>query len=88
VATGAALGASAAASGEAATVQASNAASYSAGEAAGAAAATSSAVYTTLPANCQYKDVGGNNYFLCGGTTWMSAAYGANGLYYKVVPAP
>ncbi len=84
VATGAALGAS----GEAATVQASNAASYSPGEAAGAAAATSSAVYTTLPANCQYKDVNGSNYFLCSGNTWLSAAYGANGLYYKAVPAP
>ena len=73
---------------EAVAAQAGNAASYSAGVAAGeAAAAPVGGVYTTLPANCQYRAVGGANEFQCGGT-WLAPAYGANGLYYKVVPAP
>ena len=55
--------------------------------AAGGAAVASAGVYTTLPANCQYEAVVGGNYYNCGGT-WMAAAYGANGLYYKVVPPP
>src|SRR5271169_326058 len=30
---------------------------------------------------------GGGTYYLCG-NTWFSPAYGANGVYYHVVPAP
>jgi hypothetical protein len=45
------------------------------------------AVYVVLPAGCVTPDVQGKAYYLCG-NTWFSAAYGANGVYYKVVPAP
>ena len=69
-------------------VGANNAASYSAGVAAGEAAVTPpGGIYTTLPPNCAYQAVGTTNYFNCG-SMWLTAAYGANGLYYKVVPAP
>jgi len=44
-------------------------------------------VYAVLPAGCVTPDVGGKAYYLCG-NTWFSAAYGANGVYYKVVPTP
>ena len=44
-------------------------------------------VYTSLPANCVYKPVSATNYFQCG-AMWLTPAYGANGLYYKVVAAP
>jgi hypothetical protein len=87
VAAGAAVGAGATAANEAAVSQANNAATYSAGVAAGEAAAAPAGVYTTLPPNCVYQVVGGSNYFQCG-SMWLTAAYGANGLYYKVVPAP
>jgi hypothetical protein len=86
VATGAAVGASEAAA-STATAEANTSAAYTAGVAAGETAAPPSGVYTTLPANCLYQAVGGSNYFQCGGM-WLTAAYGANGLYYKVVPAP
>lgn len=29
----------------------------------------------------------GNTYYLCG-NTWFSPSYGANGIYYRVVPTP
>jgi hypothetical protein len=45
------------------------------------------AVYAVLPAGCATPDVRGKAYYLCG-NTWFSAAYGANGVYYKVVPTP
>ncbi len=64
---------------------------YSAGVATGAAEVTRAApaggIYTTLPADCLYQAVGGANYFRCG-ATWLKPAYGANGLYYRAVPAP
>src|SRR6266550_346775 len=40
-----------------------------------------------LPAGCITPTVQGTTYYLCG-NTWFSAAYGANGVYYRVVPAP
>jgi hypothetical protein len=30
---------------------------------------------------------GGGSYYSCSGT-WFSASFGANGVYYRVVPAP
>jgi hypothetical protein len=32
-------------------------------------------------------NVHGTTYYLCG-NTWFQPNYGANGVYYKVVPAP
>ena len=40
-----------------------------------------------LPAGCITPTVHGTTYYLCG-NTWFSAAYGANGVYYRVVPGP
>lgn len=45
-------------------------------------------VYTKLPSGCISPPVaGGATYFLCG-NTWFQPASGANGVYYRVVPAP
>jgi hypothetical protein len=65
------------------------------GAATGAAAANANAaaayvpgtVYAALPAGCGYSTYYGNAYYNCGGT-WFSPAFGANGLYYRVVPPP
>ena len=81
-AVGLAAGAAIGASTEAAATEASSAQAYAAGVAAGGGG-----VYATLPPNCQYQAVSGGNYYQCGGM-WLTAAYGANGLYYKEVPAP
>ncbi len=57
------------------------------------ASATTAATYSigqlvgALPAGCITPTVQGTTYYLCG-NTWFSAAYGANGVYYRVVPAP
>ena len=74
-ATGAAIGAAA------------NAAVATAGITAPAMAYEMGAVYAVLPAGCASPDVHGQTYFLCG-NTWFSPAYGANGVHYRVVPAP
>ena len=42
---------------------------------------------SALPAGCITPTVQGTTYYLCG-NTWFSAAYGANGVYYRVVPVP
>ena len=42
-------------------------------------------IVAVLPAGCITPSVQGTTYYLCG-NTWFSAAYGANGVYYKVVP--
>ncbi|RZL90610.1 MAG: hypothetical protein EOP82_15225 [Variovorax sp.] len=65
------------------------------GMAAGAAIATAAArplypvgvSYATLPAGAVFVDRNGINYYQVG-TTWFKPAYGANGVYYSVVPAP
>jgi hypothetical protein len=44
-------------------------------------------VVVTLPAGCISPHVQGGTYYLCG-NNWFKPAYGANGLYYTVVPAP
>jgi len=58
------------------TSHATTAASYSIGQMVG-----------VLPAGCITPTVQGTTYYLCG-NTWFSAAYGANGTYYRVVTGP
>jgi hypothetical protein len=63
---------------------------YTAGYAAGSAAPAMyamGAIYSVLPVGCTSPDVGGTTYFLCG-NTWFQPSYGANGVYYRVVPTP
>jgi hypothetical protein len=45
------------------------------------------AIYAALPAGCISPTVPGGTYYLCG-NTWFRPAYGANGVYYRVVPTP
>jgi hypothetical protein len=44
-------------------------------------------VYAALPYGCGYAPYAGMAYYNCGGT-WFVPGYGANGLYYRVVPPP
>jgi hypothetical protein len=44
-------------------------------------------VVAVVPAGCATPNVQGQSYYLCG-NTWFSPSYGANGVYYRVVPAP
>jgi len=63
---------------------------YSAGYAAGSNVSptyATGAIYATLPAGCASRNVRGTTYYLCG-DTWFQPSYGANGVYYRVVPAP
>ncbi len=63
---------------------------YSAGVAAGTAASAGyimNDVYTTLPAGCNYDPRNGAAYYACG-PTWFKPGYGANGIFYRVVPYP
>jgi hypothetical protein len=83
LAAGTALGAAAAAN--------SNTQAYNAGVAAGAAAASEYAignVFGGLPAGCTYKPHNGQPYYGCANGAWFVPAYGANGVYYRVVAAP
>jgi hypothetical protein len=79
--------------GSAVATEKSNAAAssaYAAGYSAGATntAYAMGAIYPTVPATgCATPNVGGVSYYLCG-NTWFQPAYGANGIYYRVVPAP
>ena len=43
--------------------------------------------YAVIPAGCATPSVGGSTYYLCG-NTWFKPMYGANGVYYRVVPTP
>ncbi len=52
-----------------------------------ATAAAIGATYGYLPDGCAYSPYGGAAYYNCGGY-WVRPAYGANGVYYTVVPAP
>jgi hypothetical protein len=83
---GAAVGAAAASS-------TNNQAAYAAGVQAGAASATAAAnppgtLYGSLPAGCTYKPIGSQAYYSCTDGLWFMPAYGANGVYYRVVTAP
>lgn len=81
LAVGAVVGASVASSANA------NANAYAAGAAAATAAYQIGATYGALPHGCAYLSYGGSPYYNCGGA-WMAPAYGANGLYYRVVSPP
>ena len=45
------------------------------------------AIYATLPAGCAISTVHGTTYYHYS-TTWFQPSYGANGVYYRVVPTP
>ena len=47
----------------------------------------SGTVYPVLPAGCAYNPYRGATYYTCNGA-WFQPAYGANGMYYTVVPVP
>jgi hypothetical protein len=76
VAVGAAIGATAANVADANAAAAAATAGYAVGD-----------VYAALPRGCAYDPVGSSAYYACGGV-WFHPYYGANGLYYRVVPAP
>ncbi len=86
---GVAAGAAIASSSESANTAAATSSAYSAGYAAGAAntAYALGAIYATLPAGCVATVVNGKTYDNCSGA-WFQPSYGANGIYYRVVPAP
>jgi hypothetical protein len=81
VAAGAAIGAAGA--------SAASANAYAAGVAAGAAAPVYAVggIYPALPGGCHVMTTPSGTFYACG-STWFSPAYGANGVYYRVVPAP
>jgi len=72
-----------------AAAQANSANAYAEGVAAGTAAMMPSygAIYASLPGGCFYSPYGGFTYYRCS-SYWLSPAYGANGVYYRVVAAP
>ena len=78
VATGAAIGA--------ASAEANTANAYAEGVAAGSAYAMG-AIYPTLPVGATMQTIGNATYYLYNGA-WFSPSYGANGVYYRVVPVP
>jgi hypothetical protein len=79
-----AAGAAAVGLGAGAALGAASANAYAAGVASGSALGTG-AIYTTLPLGCIYRPV--LALYQCDGS-WLSASYGANGVYYRAVPAP
>jgi hypothetical protein len=63
---------------------------YSAGVSADSAAGpmyVMGAIYATLPSGCVASPGISTTYYMCG-DTWFQPSYGANGVYYTVVPAP
>jgi hypothetical protein len=88
---GAAVGAAAGAAAASSSAVAATSGAYSQGYMAGATAATAAYavgnIVATLPAGCGTADIGSNAYYVCN-HTWFRVMYGANGVYYKVVPAP
>ena len=99
-ATGAAVGVVVGASVASAKTAAATSSAYSAGVAAGAAGAAGTttvtvvqttyvpgAIYPTVPAGAMSINKNGATYYLSG-NTWFQPSYGANGVYYRVVPAP
>ena len=72
----------------AASANAATSNAYAAGVAAGSSQYPVGSIYTTLPAGCAYDLVGNVAYYKCGGGVWLTPASGANGVYYRVTPAP
>jgi hypothetical protein len=77
-----------------ASTAATTAGAYNAGVAAGAAGASTAAGsyvmgvnYSSLPPGAAAIPKGGVTYYLSG-NTWFKPSYGANGVYYTVVPTP
>jgi hypothetical protein len=75
-----------------ANTAAATGAAYSAGVATGVAAASGGTYsmginYAALPAGSMSVNKNGTTYYLSG-NTWFQPSYGANGVYYTVVPAP
>src|SRR5712675_1936084 len=80
----------AAANANAAAANANAAAANANAVAAGGYTSTSyamGAVYGALPTGCASPSMLGTAYYVCG-NTWFLPSYGANGVYYRVVPAP
>jgi len=79
----------------AAAASANTANAYNAGVVAGATGAAPvvsttfamGGVYAALPQGCITIPKNGATYYL-NGNTWFLPSYGANGVYYRVVPAP
>ena len=84
VAAGVVVGATVATANANAAVAAANA---NANAAAAYANYTMGEIVPAIPAGCATPVVNGITYYLCG-NTWFSAAYGANGVYYRVVTTP
>jgi hypothetical protein len=68
---------------------ANNANTYAEGYAAGASntAYAMGAIYPTLPPGATVQTIGSATYYLYN-EVWFSPSYGANGVYYRVVPTP
>jgi len=52
------------------------------------AEADAGTLYGTLPAGCSYEAVNAQPCYRCTDGLWFVPAYGANGVYYRVVAAP
>ena len=85
-AAGAAVGLVAGAAVASANTSAATSSAYSAGYAAGSEYAMN-AIYATLPSGAAPDTIGGTTYYVSSGT-WFKPYFGANGVYYRVVPAP
>ena len=72
-----------------ANTSAATSSAYSAGYAAGSTntAYAMGAIYATLPTGAVPSPVGGTTYYVTG-STWFQPSFGANGVYYRVVPVP
>jgi hypothetical protein len=64
-----------------------NAAAANANAAAAYANYSMGEIVPVMPTGCATPIVNGITYYLCG-NTWFSASYGANGIFYRVVPTP
>ena len=75
----------------AAAASSANSNAYAAGYAAGSTATAANppgTLYGTLPAGCAYRPIGSQAYYSCTDGLWFQPAYGANGVYYRVVTPP
>jgi hypothetical protein len=86
VAAGAVAGVAAGAMVAGAANAANSQAAYNAGVAAGQASANPvGTIYGALPSGCNYQLAGNQPYYACASGMWLQPA---NGVYYRVVPAP